>query len=213
MYCSDVPVHRPNLSWEGVERRARRDEAHTTDSAGVVEQIPTHVRAVLEIMLDSQAERMAAVEAQVVSLQKELRVLRERLNQTSQNSSKLPSSDGPHVKRKPPQAPSGRKPGGQPGHPVHRRAMVAREQVDGVIEWRPPHCRRCGRQLTEERGEPVRHQVRELPLLKPHVTEYRLHRLSCARCGLATCGQLPRGVPVRGDGPRLASLIALCSGA
>jgi transposase len=59
----------------------------------------------------------------------------------------------------------------------------------------------------------VRHQVIELPPLKPHVTEYQLHRLYCPCCGITTCGQLPLGVPVQCYGPRLASLIALCSGA
>jgi transposase len=59
----------------------------------------------------------------------------------------------------------------------------------------------------------VRHQVVELPPLKPQVTEYHLHRLLCARCGITTCGQLPRGIPPRSYGPRFASLIALCSGA
>src|SRR5215468_4928472 len=93
------------------------------------EQIPLPVRAVVEVIIDEQAQRIAALETQVVSLQKQLRVLRERLSQNSQNSSKPPSSDGPHVKRKPPKAPSGRKPGGQPGHPGHRRTLIPVEQV------------------------------------------------------------------------------------
>jgi hypothetical protein len=38
----------------------------------------------------------------------QLRDLTARLNQNSENSSKPPSSDGPHVKRKPPKSPSGR---------------------------------------------------------------------------------------------------------
>lgn len=45
------------------------------------------------------------------------------------------------------------------------------------------------------------------------MTEYQLHRLRCARCGVVTCGQLPAGVPAHGYGPRVASVIALCSGA
>ena len=61
--------------------------------------------------------------------------------------------------------------------------------------------------------EPARHQVVEVPPLTPHVTEYQLHRLRCPRCGIATCGQLPRGVQRSGYGPRLASSVALCSGA
>jgi transposase len=59
----------------------------------------------------------------------------------------------------------------------------------------------------------VRHQVLELSPLKPHVTEYQIHRLYCPGCGITTCGQLPAGVPAQGYGPRFTSLIALCSGA
>src|SRR5262249_8453328 len=123
------------------------------------------------------------------------------------------SSDGPHVKRRPPREPSGRKPGGQPGHPVHRRALVPLEQVDEVVQCQPTRCRRCGHPLTGEQCEPVRHQVIELPPLKAQVTEYQLHRLCCPRCGITTCGQLPPGVPAQSYGPRLASVSALCSGA
>ena len=77
--------------------------------------MPPHVRAGVAGIIHAQAERITALETQVVELQKQVRVLRERLNQHSQNSSKPPSSDGPHVKRKPPKEPSGQKAGGQPG--------------------------------------------------------------------------------------------------
>jgi len=177
------------------------------------EQIPPHVRAVVAVIIHAQAERITALETQVGELPQQVRVLREQLNQHSQNSSKPPSSDGPHVKRKPPKEPSGRKAGGQPGHPGHRRVMLPLEQVDEVVTCPPTHCRRCGQPLTGEEGEPVRHQVIELPSLKPHVTEYQLHRVCCPRCGITTCGQLPPGVPAQSTGPRLASVIALCSGA
>jgi transposase len=97
------------------------------------EQIPPHVRAGVAVIIEGQAQRIGALEAQVVKWQQQLRVLRERLSQTSQNSSKPPSSDGPPVKRKPPTAPSGRKPGGQPGHPVHRRTLMPGKQVSEVV--------------------------------------------------------------------------------
>jgi transposase len=78
------------------------------------EQIPPAVQAVLQVV-------MAGYEQRIASLEGEVRELKARLGQNSQNSSRPPSSDGPHVKRKPPKAPSGRKPGGQPGHRVHQR--------------------------------------------------------------------------------------------
>lgn len=133
------------------------------------EQIPPHVRAVVAVVIEEQAQRSAALETQVIELQKQVRVLRERLAQTSQNSSKPPSSDGPHVKRKPPKEPSGRKAGGQPGHPVHRRALLPVEEVDEVVACPPHSCRRCGARLSGDAYGIVRHQAVEFPLVKPQV--------------------------------------------
>lgn len=42
------------------------------------EQIPPPVRAVVAVIIDAQAQRIAALEAQVGSLQKQMRVLQER---------------------------------------------------------------------------------------------------------------------------------------
>jgi hypothetical protein len=63
--------------------------------------------------------------------------------QNPQNSSKPPSSDGPHVKRKSPRPSPGRKRGGQPGYRAHHRTLVPVEKVDEVMVCTPTHCRRC----------------------------------------------------------------------
>src|SRR5262245_17640589 len=170
------------------------------------EQIPLHVQAVLWEVFDRYEARIAKLEAEVAEL-------KAQRDQNSQNSSKPPSSDGPHVKRKPPRPSSGRRRGGQPGHRAHHRALVPVEKVDEVIVCRPTHCRRCGQALQGSDLHPHRHQVVELPPPMPHVTEYQQHRLSCAHCGITTCGALPKGVPTTGYGPRLTSIVALCSGA
>jgi transposase len=170
------------------------------------EQIPPHVQAVLWVVLDRYEARIASLEAEVVEL-------KARFNQSSQNSSKPPSSDGPHVKRKPPRLSSGRKRGGQPGHRAHHRTLVPVEKVSEVIVCTPTHCRRCGQALQGSDPQPHRRQVVDLPPPIPHVTEYQQQRLSCARCGITTCGALPPGIPLTGYGPRLTSIIALCSGA
>jgi transposase len=170
------------------------------------EQIPPHVQAALWVVIDGYERRLTTLEAEVTEL-------KARLGQNSQNSARPPSSDGPHVKRKPPREPSGRKRGGQPGHPAHQRALLPVEEVDDVVVRKPPHCRRCGEALHGTDSEPLRQQVIEVPPPAPQVTEYQLHRLVCARCGLTTCGTLPPGVPAHCYGPRLASLVGLCSGA
>jgi hypothetical protein len=47
-----------------------------------------------------------------------------------------------------------------------------------------------------------------LPEIKPYVTEYQRHRLSC-RCGTVTRGALPAGVPTGQAGPRLIAFSGL----
>jgi hypothetical protein len=59
---------------------------------------------------------------------------------------------------------------------------------------------------------PLRHQVWELPEVKPYVTEYQRHRLVCRCCGETTCAELPPGVPPGQAGPRLVALTALLMG-
>ena len=165
------------------------------------EQIPLHVRAVLWEVFARYEARLAKLEAAVAEL-------KAQRHQNSQNSAKPPSSDGPHVKRKPPRPSSGRQPGGHPGHPAPHRALVPAEKVKAVMVCRPTRWRRCGQELQGSALPPHRHRVVELPLPIPQVTESQHQRLPCAHCGLTTCGALPSGVPTTGDGPRLTSIVA-----
>jgi hypothetical protein len=64
------------------------------------------VRAFVELLLN----RIETLEAEVAEL-------KQRLNRSPQNSSLPPSSQHPHAKPAPPRKASGKKPGGQPGHP------------------------------------------------------------------------------------------------
>src|SRR5262245_15582958 len=116
------------------------------------DQLPPHLQAALWVMVEGYERRIAALEAEVAEL-------KERLTQNSQNSSRPPSSDGPQVKRQPPRPPSGRKRGAQPGHLVHRRALVPLEAVAEVVVCKPQHCRRCGSDLPGSDPQPWRHQV------------------------------------------------------
>ena len=146
--------------------------------------------------LCAQARRIATLEA--------------RLAQTSQTSSRPPSTDPPGVLR-PRRRPSGRRPGGQPGHAGSHRVLVPVAQVQAVVAVRPPVCRRCGRRLAGTDPTPVRHQVTEVPPLTPIVTEYQLHTLAC-RCGATTQAARPPGVPAGAFGPRLQAWVAVCTG-
>jgi hypothetical protein len=70
------------------------------------------------------ADAQVAVLELVRSLERRIATLGARLGQDSSNSSKPPSSDPIHVKRRPPCPPSGKKRGGQRGHTKHSRALV-----------------------------------------------------------------------------------------
>jgi transposase len=159
-------------------------------------------------------EYIRALEARVAELEATVQRLLERLQQDSHNSSRPPSSDLPHARRPPPRrVPSGRKRGGQPGHQGQTRALVPIEEVDTVIPVKPRQCHRCQHALQGEDAQPHRHQVTELPPIKPVVTEYQLHRLLCPACGASTRAPLPIGVPPGGFGPRVQAIVALCTGA
>ncbi len=166
----------------------------------------------MQIPDELAAEMTPAVRAFVDALLDRIADLEARLNQTPRNSSLPPSTQHPHAKPALPKAKSGRKPGGQPGHPKSERALIPTEQCHAMIPCRPTRCRSCGESLAGSDPAPWRHQVWEIPEIKPLVTEYQRQRLTCACCGETTCGALPDGVPHSQAGPRLVAFVALLMG-
>lgn len=171
-------------------------------------------RQIAELPLD---ERIAAIDSILKRLDHlELQVgeLSAKVKQNSSNSSRPPSSDPPgkQRKRKPPQEPSGRKRGGQSGHPRHGRQLAPPELVAETVCCKPGECRQCGAALAGDDPQPMRHQVAELPPITPRVVEYQIHQLACRRCGQRTRGWLPPGVSGSAFGPRLTAILALLAG-
>src|SRR5215211_6683043 len=140
------------------------------------DQIPPAAQAAIMALIQQYEQRLQALQQQVAQLT-------ERLNQNSTNSSRPPSSDPPHVKRRPPKPAAGRKRGGQPGHARQQRPLVPPEQIKQAIPVKPSACRKCGQALHGEDPQPRRHQVAEIPPVRAEVTEYRLHRLTYMACG------------------------------
>ncbi len=99
---------------------------------------------------------VARLEARVAHLEGQVADLTARRDQNSSNSSKPPSSDGPHVKPAPPKTPSGKRRGGQPGHPRRDRVILP---PDVVIDHKPTHCRACHAALAGDDPDPVIDQV------------------------------------------------------
>jgi transposase len=171
----------------------------------IARQAP-EAQAIIRLLLariGEQERRIAALEAELAAGKK-----------TPRNSSLPPSSEHPHAKpprdRKP--QGQGKKRGGQPGHSKHTRPLLPSDQCQAVVVLKPETCRRCGAVLAGSDPEPLRHQVWDIPEIKPLVTEYQRHRLTCPGCQESTCAPLPAGVPASQGGPRLVALVALLMG-
>ena len=155
------------------------------------------------------AEMTPAVRAFVESLLSRIETLESRLGKTPENSSLPPSTQHPHAKPLRKRSKSKKNRGGQPGHNKAERALVPIEECTDVVTCKPQACRRCGEELAGDDVHPLRHQVWELPEIKPLITEYQRHRLTCTGCGTATCGELPHGVPSGQSSPRLIAFVTL----
>jgi transposase len=167
-------------------------------------------RAAVEALISYQDNRIAELETRNAQLEARIKGLEARLGQNSSNSSLPPSSDRPDVKRAPPKKPSGKKKGGQPGHPKRSRPRLPPDQV---VDLRPNACDGCGQPLTGDDPDPLIHQVVEIPPPPmPQVIEYRQHRLCCSGCGQVTCPSRPAEAQ-SGYGPRVQAIAALLSGA
>ena len=141
-----------------------------------------------------------------------MQALQVQLNQSSRNSSRPPSSDPPQSMRlRRPR--SHRRRGGQPGHPGHTRTLVPVEDVNEVVVLKPAQCPHCQTPFSGDDPTPWRHQVIEIPPIRPMVTEYQWHQLVCAACGEATRVSWPAEVPSGTYGPRVQATVALCTGA
>ncbi len=150
-------------------------EERIAELAGVVCERDARI-AVLEGEVDEREERITELEAVIVEL-------RARLGANSRNSSRPPSSDG--LAKEPVEKSnekrslrrrSGRKPGGQSGHPGHhleRREVSDDEQVHPL-----ERCEECGTDLS---GQPIvessSRQVLDLP---------ELPRLGCGQHRIQT---------------------------
>ncbi len=146
-------------------------------------------------------------------LQEKVRELTARLSADSTNSSQPPSSDKPWKERRS-RKPTGRNPGGQPGHKGTTRKPFPPEDIDREIPVLPERCGSCHRRLRPQdaMGEARRHQIVELPPVVAKVTEYQLHESCCPGCGAVTTAELPEGVPAGCVGPRFQAILALLTG-
>src|SRR5260370_27394753 len=126
--------------------------------------------------LAAQEQAMVRQQEEMVRLSERLARVEERVGRNSRNSSKPPSSDGPHVKPRPKRASSGRQAGGQVGHEGHGRALLPETQVDQILDVRPEACSHCRQALAGDRPAPAPRPGTEGPAGPARATEERGRR-------------------------------------
>jgi transposase len=165
--------------------------------------VVAELREQLAVVVGALAQR----DAVIAELRAENAELRRQLGLNSGNSSKPPSTDG--LAKPAPKSlrgRSGRKPGGQSGHPGSRLEQVS--VPDEVLRHEPVACGGCGSGLDGAAQVGVRRrQVFDIPPIAVKVTEHQLVVRRCG-CGTVTAGQAPEGVgaPVQ-YGPRIAAIM------
>ena len=183
------------------------------------EKLPYEVQAYilfLENRLEQMEHRLQQSLDKIAQLEQEVMELKARLNRHSGNSAQPPSADSPQAPKRPAREKSGRRPGGQPGHQGKHRSLLPPDQVDKIVEYRATVCPYCQGALDHSGGRGVppqeRHQVWELPEIKPVVTEHRRLAGWCPHCRVWVKPDLPVEVGKSAFGPRLQAWVALLTG-
>jgi transposase len=157
---------------------------------------------------EEAADRILALEDKVSELEGRL-----KLNST--NSSKPPSSDG--LQKSAPKSlrvKSGRKPGGQPGHPGHTLKQVETPDHTQTHRLEACPCGQCGGvSLKDVRlVDYERRQVFDLPPMRMEVTEHRAEIKRCPISGLSVRAAFPADVEAPAQyGPHFRCLMLYLS--
>ena len=149
-------------------------------------------------------ELILVLQNRLDELSQRVQQLEDRAAKHSRNSSQPPSSDGPDKPRtRSLRRPSGRKPGGQKGHPGHTLKMTA--TPDHVEVHGAGYCPHCRQDLSRVAVAAYRRrQVFDLPPGRIQVTEHRAEVKPCPGCQQEVQAAFPPHVtrPVQ-YGPRL----------
>jgi transposase len=145
-------------------------------------------------LIDKQQEVIDKQQELIAQLEARIQALEDQQAQSSRNSHKPPASDGPKKPRPQSQRKrSGKKSGGQPGHPGHTLKAVA--HPDHVQVHRVNQCVHCraGLDGVAASGYASR-QVFDLPPVRIEVTEHRAEVKCCPECGQMSTAQFPAHV-------------------
>ena len=157
-----------------------------------------------------------ALQQRVEELERQVKDLLQRLGLNASNSSLPPSANPPQAKPPVVKRKTGRKTGGQPGHPGHHRLRLPRHRVQHVIALVPARCEACHAPLPHQPSpadpEPTWHQLAELPKVSAVVTEFQGHARTCQGCGHVTREAIPAEIRAHAFGPRLAATLSYLAG-
>ena len=159
--------------------------------------------------LDAALARIAALEAQV-------RELLAQVRRNSSNSSTPPSADPPGAPKPVVKTPTGRKPGGQPGHPGHHRHRLPPERVK-------TSCRICPRSAPTAKlpcppspglATPSRPGIRSpnSPSWRPSSPSTKGTRAPAPAVATSIVAVIPPEIRAHVIGPRLAAVMSYFSG-
>lgn len=157
-------------------------------------------------MLKALVAELLPLKEQLARANARIKELEDRLAKDSRTSSKPPSSDGLARLPRRSRRPSGKSPGGQPGHRGSTLSMV--EQPDEVVRHRPAVCGQCHADLSDVPGSVVeRRQVLDVPEIRLLAHEHQLEAICCPTCQATSVGHFPASVsaPVQ-YGPNVQAL-------
>src|SRR5438309_2033026 len=132
-------------------------------------------------------------DARIAALEERVAELEGRLNDLIKPP--LPPRPVVALPKGPAKKATGKKPGGQAGHPPHLKQWLPPERFKRTVTYLPQKCGQCHTPLPKEAGPhdppPTRHQVAELPEVAAEITEYQAHARTCPGCGQVTRATLP----------------------
>lgn len=164
--------------------------------------------AKLQAQLDQQSAHAQELQTHAAGIQ-------DRLDDLSKQQAPRPRDE--EEPPPPPKPRSGRKPGGQPGHPPHPKVLLAAERVRETYAYVPDTCQHCNAALPAEAQaddpQPKRHQIIDIPETVAFAIEHQAHGRTCPCCHEVTWAKIPDDIRAHSVGPCLAGTLAYLVGA
>lgn len=184
------------MTEESLKEEIRTLQQELTKQAPTIEMLQKYIADCERKIDDLQAENDvlkkegAVLKATVEKLKMHIKKLLSRIKKDSSSSSKPPATDVFH-KPKPQnlREKSGKKPGGQFGHPGHGLALFL--NPDTVIEKKIEVCDRCGHDILNSQDFEVKQKI-DIEI-RTVVTEERVYEGTCVHCGKKVQGQFDDG--------------------